>query len=106
MTAPDDVVQLAEQRAVARAAKDFAESDRLRDQIAAHGWLIRDGAEGWSLLEKPPYAVLPSVRDIPVHADRPDQRRCTVALLVEGWPDDVRTCVDALLTHTPDEQWY
>ena len=103
MTAPDDVVALAEQRAVARAAKDFAESDRLRDAIAAHGWTVRDGPDGWSLVEKPPYDVLSSVRDIPSNADQPDQRRFTVALLVEGWPDDVRTCVEALLAHTPDD---
>ena len=25
---------------------------------------------------------------------------CAVTLLVDGWPDDVRTCVEALLTHT------
>jgi hypothetical protein len=103
VTAPDDVVALAEQRAAARAAKDFGASDRLRDEIAALGWTVRDGADGWSLAEKPPYDVLPSVRDLPSNADQPDQRRCTVALLVEGWPDDVRTCVDALLAHTPDD---
>jgi GT2 family glycosyltransferase len=100
MPAPEGVVALAEQRAAARAAKDFAASDRLRDEIAARGWIVRDGADGWSLVEKPPYDVLPSVREIPVNAHQADERRCTVALLVEGWPDDVRTCVDALLTHT------
>jgi hypothetical protein len=103
LTAPDDVVALAEQRAVARSAKDFAESDRLRDEIAARGWTVRDGADGWSLVEKPPYDVLASVRDIAISTESTDQRRCTVALLVEGWPDDVRTCVDALLAHTPDD---
>ncbi|MDT7570991.1 MAG: hypothetical protein QOE05_1165 [Actinomycetota bacterium] len=103
MTAPGDVVALAEQRAAARAAKDFAESDRLRDEIANRGWTVRDAAEGWSLVEKPQYDVLPSVREIPTRTDDSDQRPCTVALLVEGWPDDVRTCVDALLTHTPED---
>jgi hypothetical protein len=103
VTAPADVVALAEQRAAARSAKDFAESDRLRDEISSLGWTVRDGADGWSLVEKPPYDVLPSVRDIPGNEDSPDQRRCTVALLVEGWPDDVRTCVDALLSHTPED---
>ena len=102
MTAPDDVVRLAEQRAEARAARDFAESDRLRDEIAALGWSVRDSADGWSLAEKQPYDVLPSVRDIPA-ATGADERRCTVALLVEGWPDDVRTCVEALLAHTPPD---
>jgi hypothetical protein len=103
VTAPGDVVQLAERRAAARVAKDFAESDRLREEIARRGWTVRDGPEGWSLVEKPPYEVLPSVRDLPVNVSTPDQRRCTVALLVEGWPGDVRTCVEALLAHTPED---
>ncbi|HWG93496.1 MAG TPA: glycosyltransferase family A protein [Mycobacteriales bacterium] len=30
-------------------------------------------------------------------------RRCTAALLVDGWPGDVRTCVEALVRHAPDD---
>ncbi|HEX6389930.1 MAG TPA: cysteine--tRNA ligase [Solirubrobacteraceae bacterium] len=48
--APADVVQLAEARQTARAAKDFAESDRLRDEIAAAGWVVRDVAGGYELV--------------------------------------------------------
>ncbi|MCA1711792.1 MAG: hypothetical protein LC789_09240 [Actinobacteria bacterium] len=99
----DDVVALAEQRAAARAAKDFGASDRLRDEIAALGWTVRDGADGWTLAEKPPYDVLPSVRDLPDRSQEPETRRCTVAVLVEGWPEDVRTCVEALLAHAPED---
>jgi len=40
--APSEVVALAEQRIEARARKDFAEADRLRDEIAAAGWEARD----------------------------------------------------------------
>jgi cysteinyl-tRNA synthetase len=40
--APPDLVALAEQRIEARARKDFAEADRLRDEIAAAGWEVRD----------------------------------------------------------------
>ncbi|MCU1590896.1 MAG: hypothetical protein JWP11_2152 [Frankiales bacterium] len=94
---------LAEERAEARAAKDFGASDRLRDEIASRGWTVRDGPDGWSLAERPPYDVLASIRDVPDHSAEPDARRCTVALLVEGWPEDVRTCVDALLEHAPDD---
>ena len=43
--APTALVELAELRQVARAAKDFAEADRLRDEIAAAGWEVRDVAE-------------------------------------------------------------
>lgn len=103
MTAPDDVVALAEQRARARAARDFAESDRLRDAIAAAGWVVRDRPDGYDLAERPPYEVLPGVQALPDRTAEPDARRCTVAVLVEGWPDDVRTCVRALLEHAPDD---
>ena len=47
--APPDVVDLAEQRARARAEKDFEASDRLRDQIADTGWAVRDVPGGYTL---------------------------------------------------------
>ena len=100
-TPPDDVTALADQRAAARAAKDFAESDRLREAIADAGWVVRDGPDGYALAERPPYDVLTSVADLPDRSGEPDTHRCTVALLVEGWPDDLRTCVAALLEHAP-----
>ncbi len=103
MTAPAAVTALADQRAVARSAKDFAESDRLRDEIAAAGWVVRDGADGYQLSEKPPYDVLASVADLPDRTAEPDAGRATVGVLVEGWPDDVRVCVEALLEHAPDD---
>jgi cysteinyl-tRNA synthetase len=43
--APAEVSELAEQRRAARDAKDFTESDRLRDEIAAAGWEVRDVAD-------------------------------------------------------------
>jgi hypothetical protein len=98
--APPEVVALAERRAAARAAKDFAASDALRDEIAALGWVVRDAADGWTLAEKPPYDVYASVNDLPDRSAEPDTRPVTVALLAEGWADDVRRCVDALLAHT------
>jgi cysteinyl-tRNA synthetase len=47
---PKAVLELAEQRRQAREQRDFAASDRLRDEIAAHGWEVRDGAGGFELL--------------------------------------------------------
>jgi cysteinyl-tRNA synthetase len=48
--APDEVRQLAQQREQARSEKDFAAADRLRDEIAGHGWEVRDAAGGFELL--------------------------------------------------------
>ncbi|MGN0584096.1 MAG: cysteine--tRNA ligase [Ruminococcus sp.] len=43
---PSEVKNLAEKRAAARKAKDFAEADRLRDEIAALGWQIKETRQG------------------------------------------------------------
>jgi hypothetical protein len=48
---PAEVLALVEQRAAARAAKDFAASDRLRDQILALGWQVQDGKEGQKIVK-------------------------------------------------------
>jgi cysteinyl-tRNA synthetase len=50
--AEPDVAALAllERRQAARAAKDWAEADRLRDELAALGWQVRDSAGGAELV--------------------------------------------------------
>jgi hypothetical protein len=101
--APGEVVALAEQRVAARRDRDFAAADRLRDEIAAAGWLVTDTADGYALSVKPPYDVLGSPKELPDRSGDADTRRATVSLVVDGWPDDVRECVEALLVHLPDE---
>lgn len=49
---PVEAFGLLEQRKDARTRKDFAESDRLRDQISALGWTVQDGKEGQLLAKK------------------------------------------------------
>jgi len=48
--APADVVELLERRQAARAERDFGEADRLRDEILARGWVVRDSPEGPELV--------------------------------------------------------
>jgi hypothetical protein len=48
----DEVLELLDQRKNARTRKDFAESDRLRDQISALGWVVQDSKEGQNLVRK------------------------------------------------------
>ncbi len=48
--APPEARALADRRAVARAAKDWAEADRLRDELRDLGWEVRDGPQGPELV--------------------------------------------------------
>lgn len=45
------VIALVEQRVLARANKNWAESDKLRDEIAALGWTVQDSKEGYRLVK-------------------------------------------------------
>jgi cysteinyl-tRNA synthetase len=50
--APPEIVALAERRGEARAARDFGEADRLRDELLVAGWEVRDvaGPPGFRLV--------------------------------------------------------
>jgi cysteinyl-tRNA synthetase len=52
VVAPREIVELAERRSQARAARDFDEADRLRAEIEAAGWEVRDVADGFQLVPK------------------------------------------------------
>ncbi|HEU5263487.1 MAG TPA: cysteine--tRNA ligase [Gaiellaceae bacterium] len=51
-TAPAEIVELAERRLRARAARDFEEADRLRDELDAAGWEARDEDGGYRLVPR------------------------------------------------------
>jgi cysteinyl-tRNA synthetase len=50
--APAEVEDLARARDEARVRRDYAESDRLREEIAARGWEVRDTAQGHDLVRR------------------------------------------------------
>jgi hypothetical protein len=47
----EEVIILVERRAAARARKNWAESDKLRDEIAALGWTVQDSKDGYKLVK-------------------------------------------------------
>ncbi|MBQ7035770.1 MAG: cysteine--tRNA ligase [Clostridia bacterium] len=52
MEIPAEVKELVEARTAARAAKDFAKADAIRDQLAAMGVILEDGKDGVKILMK------------------------------------------------------
>jgi hypothetical protein len=47
----EEVIALVEQRVLARANKNWAESDQLREQITALGWTVQDSKDGYKLVK-------------------------------------------------------
>lgn len=49
---PPEIQAMLDMRAEARKSKNWAESDRLRDEIAAAGWLVKDSKDGQTCTRK------------------------------------------------------
>lgn len=98
MTAPDSVHELAIARQAARAEKNFALSDQLRDEIAAQGFEVVDVAGGYELRPKKRFPVYESTRDIrPINSGKFE---ITAAIIVEGFHDDAITCIKSIKAHS------
>ena len=97
MNAPTEVVALAEERLAAKAAKDFARADQLRDEIAVLGWLIADKPGGYALNPKPAFTVYSHLADLPTIDTT---ARVSVGLIVDGWAEDALRCIDSIRQHS------
>jgi hypothetical protein len=94
MSAPDSVIKLAEARQAARANKDFALADSLRDQIFAAGFEVADVAGGFELTEKARFPIIEKLRDLkpfnlPAH-------KITALLVIDGFIADAITCINSI----------
>ena len=94
MSAPDSVIELAKARQAARANKDFALADSLRDQIFAAGFEIADVASGFELTPKARYPIIEKLRDLKPFALHAHE--LTVLLVIDGFIDDAITCINSI----------
>ena len=86
MSAPQEVHDLAVARQAARAERNFALSDTLRDEIAAKGFEVVDVAGGYELRAKKRYPTYESTRDIrPINSGKYE---ITVAMIIDGFHED------------------
>lgn len=85
---PADIRDLAERRAHARDARDFATADDLRDQLRDAGWVMADDPDGYHL-----EPLVPTIRrlrpaDVEPLRDQPSRFAFSVQWVVQGWPED------------------
>jgi len=97
----DQVTEWAHERQQARTDRDFAAADALRTQIRSAGWLLVDTPEGWTLTAAPPFDSVPNLQGVPDHSQAPASGELGIGVVVDGWPDDTRTCLQALIDHAP-----
>ena len=100
MSAPESVHELARARQEARALRDFAQSDLLRDEIAALGFEVVDVAGGYELRPKKRYPIYESTRDI--KQINSGKYAITVAMIIEGFHEDAVATVKSIKEHSPD----
>ncbi len=99
---PEEVRALAEERERARAARDFARADGLREAIARLGYRVVDTPAGTVL--EPAREARPARlrgRDVPSALDEPPGYAASVHWVVSGWPEDVVRALAAFRAHHP-----
>ncbi|MFM1825392.1 MAG: hypothetical protein RLZZ37_27 [Actinomycetota bacterium] len=101
MSIPQEVIDLAQKRVEARKNKDYSLSDQLRDEIAQKGYLVKDTSTGFDLVEKPEFEVFENLNLIKYK--QKNKSNATVLLLVEGWLEDTKECLEALLKHLNEQ---
>lgn len=99
MSAPESIRELGVLRAQARAEKNFERADELRSQIDAAGWRVVDTADGFDLVEKPPFETYASLADVTARVSAP----LVITVIVDGWPADVDACIGALVVNAPSD---
>jgi len=87
---------LAQERLDARAAKDFAKADQLRDQIAALGFEVIDVAGGFEFRAKERYPRYASTRDIKAIKVDGDM---AITIIVDGFITDAVETVRTIKAH-------
>jgi hypothetical protein len=104
---PEEVRVLAAEREKARARKDFAAADALREQIAALGYQVVDSPQGPTFR---PAATTPDTSarirasDVRSLLDEPATFDVSVHWVMEGWPEDVARALAAFRADEGDRK--
>ena len=108
---PPDVLRLAEARAVARRAHDWATADLLKAELVAAGWKVIDAGTLYSLER----AAAPDVEadgvirhgssaSVPSRLGEAEVGSVTVVLAADAWSGDLLAVIDAVCAGLPNCQ--
>ena len=107
--APPEIIALAEARAAARRARDWASADDLLGEIDASGWKVVDSGTMYDLERVAPPDVTDgdvvrygSSLSVPARFDERPVGVASVVLVATDWPDDLARTLHALGTQSPE----
>jgi len=98
---PREILELAKQREAARAAKDFARADELRERVAGAGFDLIDSPAGTRVVpreeqsgktEPTRYA---SSEEVPSLLSEQPTFEATIQWLAQGWPEDIVRAIES-----------
>ena len=105
---PEEILSAAHARSAARAARDWAEADRIRGEIEAAGWKVVDRGTDFALEPARPPTIEDGglVRygaslDVPARFEEAPIGIATVVLVATDWPADAERTLTALRAHAP-----
>lgn len=99
---PSEIQRLLQERTAARAERDWAKADALRDQLAELGWEVQDAGAGSTvrpMLRPQERAELPSLLDQPAEVE------LSVQVAAEDHADDLERFLRGLAAHAPVVSW-
>ncbi len=99
MSAPEAVVELARARLAARAAKDWALADQLRNRIAELGFEVLDVADGFEFKLKSPFPIVSRVGDLRKFTDKTFES--SIAIIADGYIDDLIAAISSAKEYAP-----
>lgn len=97
---PPDVRRLLDERRAARDERDWARADALRDELAALGWAVEDGAGGSTARPMLPASDVDVSRLV-----QPETVAASLQLLAEDHADDLDRFLRGLAAHPPVVSW-
>lgn len=108
---PAEIRRLADERARARRARDWATADRLKAELEEAGWRVVDAGTMYSLERRPPTVVevdgqtrYGTADAVPSRLDEPALAGVSVVIVVNDRADELAWAVAALRTHAPRAQ--
>jgi GT2 family glycosyltransferase len=107
---PADVAALLERRGRARAERDWASADALREQIRSLGWDPVDRPDGSTarplLPAKPePGVAYARAEDLASRLAEPASLAASVVVVLDDHPGDLERCLRGLAAHAPGGSW-